>query len=572
MTEESTSRMTLVDLITLISNTDLPKARKQDISSAIRMVGKVLNCDLSRIPADPGQLRRRLDLVSPEAEGISPRRWANIRSLLGRALEQGRDVMPSRSVFPILPAWLSLIEGFSRSRQERVKPLLRYLSELGIDPNSLTLADLRGYRDAILNDRLRGNAEKTWDLLLWLWNKCVRETPGWPQLEIPREDKREIYVLPWDELPAGLQNEIARYLDRQSGKELSEEGPLKPWRPSTSKTRLYQLRAAISALVLQGVPLSQITSLAVLVRYENYEKICRFFYSRRGGQTTSQVAGIATCLKDLARHWVKVEETELNRIKKLASRLAMPRRGMTAKNRQRLRPLDDPEIVTKFLDIPYRIWREMPKTRGSARNKAVLAQVGVAILILQTAPIRIKNLAEIDLNKNLISRGDKIYLVFDGSQVKNNQPIDFELPEWVVEMLVWYLKEHRPVLLNKPSDAFFPGANGGSKHEATLGQQISKTVYRFTGMEFNPHLFRHAGGKIFLDINPGEYEVLRRVFGHKSLDTTTSIYTGAETRSAGQYFATTIADRLEARQATSRTSRKLSTTAAALLKPKVKSS
>jgi hypothetical protein len=57
--------------------------------------------------------------------------------------------------------------------------------------------------------------------------------------------------------------------------------------------------------------------------------------------------------------------------------------------------------------------------------------------------------------------------------------------------------------------------------------------------------------------------------GHKSLQTTTSIYTGAETRSAGQHFATTIAGRLEAKQTPSRTSRKLSATAAALLKPKV---
>jgi hypothetical protein len=196
MTQESTSRMSLTDLITLISNTDLPKTRKQDIASAIRMIGKVLGSDLPQIPADPGQLRRRLDLVSPEAEGISPRRWANIRALTGRALELARPVMPSRSVFPILPAWLLLIEGFSRSRQERVKPLLRYLSELGIDPKNLTLANLHTYRDAILNDRLRGNAEKTWDHLLWFWNKCVREEVGWPQLEIPREDKREIYVLP----------------------------------------------------------------------------------------------------------------------------------------------------------------------------------------------------------------------------------------------------------------------------------------------------------------------------------------------------------------------------------------
>ena len=57
------------------------------------------------------------------------------------------------------------------------------------------------------------------------------------------------------------------------------------------------------------------------------------------------------------------------------------------------------------------------------------------------------------------------------------------------------------------------------------------------------HLFRHAGGKIFLDAKPGKYEVVRRVLGHKSLATTTSIYTGAETRSAGQLFAKVINER-----------------------------
>ena len=39
------------------------------------------------------------------------------------------------------------------------------------------------------------------------------------------------------------------------------------------------------------------------------------------------------------------------------------------------------------------------------------------------------------------------------------------------------------------------------------------------------------------------YEVVRRVLGHRSIATTTSIYTGAETRAAGQHFAAVIAER-----------------------------
>ena len=128
-------------------------------------------------------------------------------------------------------------------------------------------------------------------------------------------------------------------------------------------------------------------------------------------------------MKDVASYWVKVSEDELNRLKKLSSRLTVPRQGMTAKNRERLRPLDDPEKVQAFLDLSYRIRREMDKKRGSARHKAVLAQICVAILILQTAPIRLKNLAEIDIRKHLISRGDRLYLVFKPDAPGDKAPL-----------------------------------------------------------------------------------------------------------------------------------------------------
>jgi len=59
---------------------------------------------------------------------------------------------------------------------------------------------------------------------------------------------------------------------------------------------------------------------------------------------------------------------------------------------------------------------------------------------------------------------------------------------------------------------------------------------RDPGMRMHPHLFRHATAKLFLDANPGAYEVVRRVLGHRSIDTTTSFYTGLETASAVRHF------------------------------------
>ena len=70
-----------------------------------------------------------------------------------------------------------------------------------------------------------------------------------------------------------------------------------------------------------------------------------------------------------------------------------------------------------------------------------------------------------------------------------------------------------------------------------LGAQIKAAVFRFSGLKVNPHLFRHAGAKIFLDQRPGQYEVVRQVLRHRSIETTTSFYAGAETRSAGMHYA-----------------------------------
>jgi integrase len=61
-------------------------------------------------------------------------------------------------------------------------------------------------------------------------------------------------------------------------------------------------------------------------------------------------------------------------------------------------------------------------------------------------------------------------------------------------------------------------------------------VHKHAGLRVNPHLFRHIGAKLFLDGNPGAYEVVRRVLGQRSIETTTNYYTGCETAAAVRHF------------------------------------
>jgi hypothetical protein len=45
---------------------------------------------------------------------------------------------------------------------------------------------------------------------------------------------------------------------------------------------------------------------------------------------------------------------------------------------------------------------------------------------------------------------------------------------------------------------------------------------------------------LYLDANPGAYEVVRRVLGHRSINTTTAFYIGLETGPAIRHFEETI--------------------------------
>src|SRR5262249_12431041 len=185
-------------------------------------------------------------------------------------------------------------------------------------------------------------------------------------------------------------------------------GPVRPARPATIKTREYQLRVAASALVQCGHNPQRLRSIADMLSFERYQEILRVLMGRHGGETSPQVGQIAAFLKDVARHWLKVDELELQRFKKIASRLAVGRRGLTTKNRERLRPFDEPETVAAFLGLPQRIRGVLNADKRSPRRKAILAQMAAAIALLQAAPIRLSNLTDLDVVKNLIGRGRRL--------------------------------------------------------------------------------------------------------------------------------------------------------------------
>jgi site-specific recombinase XerD len=553
MTLSPASRQpSLADVLAAIEQaTDLSPARRRDLSSAVRAVCKALGRQPADIPADPAQLRRRLEGLSPEALGLAARRWANIRSLVLKAIGLIKPVMAGRQITPLLPGWQMLNDkNPSRSGRIRVAPVMRWMSERNIEPEAVTEADLLAYRDELFANSLRAAPEASWQAFLWQWNLAVREVEGFPQVELTRVSRKKIVTLPWSAFPPSLKEDTEDWGDWLMGKDILADGPTRPVRETTADTRNYQIRYFASALVEAGHDPSALRTLDDLVTLPAYEAGLLHLYQRNGNKPSSTLGHLAGALIAVARHRVlpKLDDETasaktLKRMTSIRNKIDVPPNGLTQKNRERLLQFDDPEQAAKLIALPLRLKDEALSGRHPKAQSLVLADVAVAVELLLMTTVRIGNLHSTRLEINLRKYRNRYVLTYQEGEVKNSSHLEFYLPEDTGKLLDWYLKDMRVQRLQGISDALFIGEDGVStKAKNTLAIQITNTVKEFTGLTVNPHLFRHAMALIYLSANPGSYQVMRLMLGHKSVETTTQSYTGAETKTAQAHFDKVILD------------------------------
>jgi integrase len=150
-----------------------------------------------------------------------------------------------------------------------------------------------------------------------------------------------------------------------------------------------------------------------------------------------------------------------------------------------------------------------------------------------------RNLISLDIEKHLRSpkrNGGVRHIVIEGDETKNHEPEEFLLPPSTSSLIDLYIEKYRPFLVMGQSSALFPGTRGGTKHANTLADQIKRAVRTYTGLCWNPHLFRHFAAKLILENKPGAYDLARRVLGHRSSETTTAFYSGTEAAAAARHY------------------------------------
>jgi integrase len=399
---------------------------------------------------------------------------------------------------------------------------------------------MQRYLDALENGGLVRAPRRIHRDTCTYWNRATEAIPAWPKTRVSVPSYCESYSLPWQAFPASLKSEVDAHVYRLAGTDLLDEIDFRPPKPSSLRSRDYQLRQFVSALVRRGRDPVSLRSLADLVAVGTVKEGLRFFLERSGNKPTKMIHGIACTLKAIARHVVKVDRDHLDQLSFICRRLDPGRGGMTEKNRIRLRQFDDPDNVGALINLPQRLLAEARRRKTPTRADALLVMAAVAIEILIMVPIRIGNLAGLSLERHLLRSGSPkrpvVHLWNPGTEVKNGFDIEAELMPPTIALIDIYLRDFRHLLSDIPSPWLFPAMDGRHRGPIALAALIKQTIARKTGLKFNPHLARHFAAKLHLTEHPGDYGSLRLVEGHKSVETLTRSYCGTETVAAIKHY------------------------------------
>jgi len=348
----------------------------------------------------------------------------------------------------------------------------------------------------------------------------------------------------WEFLPASFRKENDDYLRWCSVPDpLDEDARTRAHAPATLRLRRDHIHLAASAACSAGIDPNQLTSLSRLVEPEMFRTILRQQWKEREQKPTSYVVSLASVLFKIAAEWVKVPLEQLAALKEIRSKLGRTRSGLTEKNKTVLRRFDDPRLLAKLINLPDVLWRTARRNLPLSTRWFVDLQTALAIDILLHVPLRIENLAALKFDEHLHwpqGKGKPALMVIREDETKNEEPLEFELPEVLSDRLYAFRNEIAAAIIGRRPEFLFVSKNGKRRSLATLRVAIQRTVIRRVGVKITPHQFRHLGAKLALDDNPGAHEHARQLLGHKSLKTTTRFYAGPDTRRAGRAHADLI--------------------------------
>jgi integrase len=532
---------------------DLSPQKRSQWTSALRQIAKALDKPMEALPARWTSARFNVERLHHATVGANAKTLANQKSNVKAALRwfcNESDVAP-RGV-PFTAAWATLRDSIDDyGRKARLSGLMRYCSGCGIAPEEVDNATVDAYftyrsqtTSLSTNVAARRSVART-------WNVCVGHSANWPQRKLAEPALQAADGTSWSDFPATLRQDIDDYLlSLQKIRKGTNGKRYRPCSAASIRTRRAELVAMVRKAVNTGIPIERFASLTALVHPDVAWPILDAYWRDNGDEPKIFTIELASKLVGLGRY-LSLDQDAIDRLEDLRATLEEHRRGgLTEKNLAVVRKVLTPGVWRSVVNLPARLMRDARASLPYAPIKAALtAQIAVAISILCFAPIRLGNLVAIRIDQNLTKPGgpkSPFWLSFPHYDVKNRVSLDFSFDDELTELIDEYIHQYRPHLIRGAnSDFLFPGASGGPKTANMFSGQITDRIEEVTGLRLTVHQFRHAAAAVYLRYNPGAYEVVKRLLGHRNIQTTINFYCGLETVQANQEFGKIIRQQIK---------------------------
>jgi hypothetical protein len=542
------------DAIAIIAASDeLPEQIRRHWTTSLRQIAKALDKPLEVIPARLTAIRADLAQLHHVPTGLTRKTLQNHKSnVKGALLWLVREKRIPRHGAPLTPAWEELRAQINdRFVRWRLSAFMRFCSANSMAPAEVderVVDRFKGYRaqSGTPTDDASGRR------LVRAWNSNVGIIRGWPTRHLTEPAVKPATELPWTQFPEGLRRDVDRYLQGLTKVRRSRTGRrIRPLKPSTIRQRRMELTAAARMAVRTGVVIGDLNSLSALLSPDVAEKILDAYWAKNGETPKAFTIDVACRFVAIARETKCIDDAACERLDQMRRDLEDCRRGgLTDKNTALIRQVLTPCVWSRVVQLPQKMMFTARSQRSSAPLRAaVTAQLAVAIAILTVTPVRLANLVAIRLGINLIKPGgpdSNYWLTFPDYDVKNRVRLEYRLEHYLTRMIDEYVQDFRPIVLRgRNDDWLFPGQRGGAKSSILFSGQITQRIYKATGLRMTVHQFRHAAGAIILKHRPGEYELVRRLLGHRNVQTTINAYVGLENIHASEIFSKIVMQLLD---------------------------
>jgi integrase/recombinase XerD len=221
---------------------------------------------------------------------------------------------------------------------------------------------------------------------------------------------------------------------------------------------------------------------------------------------------------------VMTPEAELSMLRAAKDRL---RRLQTPRRNKQVRVAHSSELGQ--LAIAY-LERLPTLPAQSERMRASWFRDGLLVLLLASRPIRLSNLAALEIGRHLTRRHDNLFhIALAAEETKDRLPMDFSCPEALTPWMDLYISRHRPLLLRgRSTQRLWISMRGAPVSNQSVYIAVCKLTEQLRDRPINPHLFRDCLVSEMAERAPEQLAAASRILGHASLSIANKHYNHAQ--------------------------------------------